>query len=117
MAEAITGNQRRIKNQLKEKLMTDTKQEQKDKSGKSGSSFPCGNFEKMLEKMREINTGETGSNACTSIMKQFGKGKEKSFDCRKVMQQMCTSKDDDIDCKAVMKELFSGVTKKTDPSE
>ena len=97
--------------------MTDSKQTPKDKSGKSGSNFPCGNFEKMLKKMREINKGETGSNACTSIMKQFGKGKEGSFDCGKLMQQMCTSNDDDIDCKAVMKELFNGVTKKTDQSE
>jgi hypothetical protein len=98
--------------------MADSKKAPKDKTGKSDISFPCGNFEKMLKKMRGANSGETANNTCSSIRKLFRKGKEGSVDCKTLMQKMGAANDGDIDFKAVMEELFGGISKeKSDKME
>ena len=92
--------------------MADTKQTPNKKTDSSCISFPCGNFEKMLKKMRESTTSETKSNAGSSIMKQTRKGKEAIFDCKKLMQHMLAPNNGDIDCRAVIKELFGSIADK-----
>jgi len=56
-----------------------TESETKEKSGRSGFSFPCGHFEKMAQMMGKFCGGEKGAFSCEAMMKKMCCGpKERS---------------------------------------